>query len=251
MGRPKGSKNKPKFTLEVTPQITSEISSETTSDMSSKEDSAKNAQVNDLSDSEPTKKKRHRRTKAEMEAYRASLKAQSTIPGEFDPEQLLKDVNFISEQKQDEINLKFKETINILESRNVPTLSDRVTAYQESKPEIEEEKLINNQENSEEPENPEKQVKESKSKKTKQIKSTYPLCDCCQQEIYCQPHRIDTNILSAQVADYHRVSPRWVNLCSACAKKLSDVVDNWLQENSCITRMEQRTLEKQKEKDNG
>lgn len=235
MGRPKGSKNKPKFTLEVTPQITSEISSETTSDMSSKEDSAKNAQVNDLSNSEPTKKKRHRRTKAEMEAYRTSLKAQSTIPGEFDPEQLLKNNLFISE--------------NDSKISSNPQVGIRAKIEMET--ETEGKILSINQENSEEPENSEKQVKESKSKKTKQTKNPYPLCDCCQQEIYCQPHRIDTNILSAQVADYHRVSPRWVNLCSSCAQKLSGVVDKWLQENGCITRMEQRMLEKQGEKENG
>ncbi len=251
MARPKGSKNKPKYSLEVVAPCTEmeDFVIKDTPLKSEKEDNAnniptvaKNAQVDtqipDDTTSESVKKKRHRRTKAEMEAYRASLKAQSTIPSEFDPEILLKNNLFINKN----------------DSKIVSDLQVGISTRVESEAEINQEKRINNLKTSEEPETQENQgVSETSKKKSKQTKpkTAYPLCDCCQQEIYCQPHRIDTNMISAQVADYHRESPRWVNLCSSCAKKLSDTVDKWLQDNGCITRMEQRILEKQREKENG
>lgn len=241
MGRPKGSKNKPKYSLEVVVPGTEMENFVIEDSANNAPTGAKSTQVDTETTetpSEPIKKKRHRRTKAEMEAYRASLKAQSTIPEEFDPEILLKDSLFIN-----------KDDSKIASDPQVE-ISTRV----ELEAEIKQETLLNNQEVSEEPEIQENQgTQEPSKKKSKQTKSKtiYPLCDCCQQEIYCQPHRIDTNMISAQVADYHRESPRWVNLCSSCAKKLSNTVDKWLQDNGCITRMEQRILERQKEKNNG
>lgn len=89
----------------------------------------------------------------------------------------------------------------------------------------------------------------SKSKKNTRT-VTYPLCDCCHKEIYCQPHRIDTNILSAQVADYYRDSPRWVELCNDCAKELSSVVDTWLKDHGCLTKFEIKAMTQNEDKEN-
>lgn len=226
MARTKGAKNKPKYQLDIVHKPT-EMGDYSVFD-------TKKVQV----ESEPfQKKKRHRRTKAEMEAYRASLKAQ---------EQSQDDTQVKSPVEESEPLESTKDTksCNNSDSEISFTPELEISVGVDLNPEINSENYINNVEVENEP---------KKSKKSKQTKSTYPLCDCCQQEIYCQPHRlnanivckIDTNIISAQVADYHRVSPRWVNLCSSCAKKLSDVIDNWLQENGCITRMEQRMLDKE------
>lgn len=99
---------------------------------------------------------------------------------------------------------------------------------------------------------PNKDTSDSKtaSRTKKNNKVSYPLCDCCKQEIYCQPHRIDTNILTAQIADYFRETPRWVQLCGECAKKLSNVVDNWLRENGCLTKFEIKAQEQQRDVEN-
>lgn len=173
------------------------------------------------------KKKRHRRTKAEMELYRASLKAQE-------------------EQKQEnqeiQENQKDVETQdNITNFKIEASESIKVETDILKEPDIPEEKeIIKNAKFTS------SDISKSINKsKPKNKTTTFPKCDCCANEIYCQPHRIDTNIISAQVADYYRESPRWINLCSKCAQKLSSVVDKWLQENGCITRMEQRILEKE------
>lgn len=165
------------------------------------------------------KKKRHRRTKAEMELYRASLKAQEEQKQEIQENQ--EDVKIVETQEN---IANFEAETDILEETDIP----------------EEKEIIKNAKptSSDTP----KSINKSKSKNKT---TTFPKCDCCANEIYCQPHRIDTNIISAQVADYYRESPRWINLCSKCAQKLSSVVDKWLQENGCITRMEQRILEKE------
>ena len=187
MGRPKGSKNKPKpekprFTLSDEPVETPV----------------------------EVKPKRHRRTKAEMAEYRASLEAQKKAE---------------QEAKQEETEID-QETIS-----DTPTeieIDQAVVSNTPTDTEIKEE------------------VTPTSKRITRQKKQTnYPLCDCCQEEIYSSPHRIDTNVITAQVADYHRESPRWVNLCSKCALGLSATVDNWLQEHGCITRMEQRWLKKE------
>ena len=211
MGRKLGSKNKPKESKEQNNNIalnqTSVEKSETVE--------------------QSVKKKRHRRTKAEMELYRASLKTQE-------------------EQKQEnqeiQENQKDVETQdNITNFKIGASESTKVETDILKEPDIPEEKeIIKNAKFTS------SDISKSINKsKPKNKATTFPKCDCCANEIYCQPHRIDTNIISAQVADYYRKSPRWINLCSKCAQKLSSVVDKWLQENRCITRMEQRMLEKE------
>lgn len=211
MGRKLGSKNKPKE------------SKEQNNDIALNQTSVEKSETVEQS----VKKKRHRRTKAEMELYRASLKAQE-------------------EQKQEnqeiQENQKDVETQdNITNFKIEASESIKVETDILKEPDIPEEKeIIKNAKFTS------SDISKSINKsKPKNKTTTFPKCDCCANEIYCQPHRIDTNIISAQVADYYRESPRWINLCSKCAQKLSSVVDKWLQENGCITRMEQRILEKE------
>lgn len=52
-------------------------------------------------------------------------------------------------------------------------------------------------------------------------------CDRCGAVIYCEPHRIDSNLLIG-LADYHRHTPRYINLCSKCCHDLNDIFEDWL-----------------------
>lgn len=190
-------------------------------------------------ESQEPKKKRHRRTKAEMEAYRASLAQQE----QKQEQQLQVEVENESEiEIENEPELDPNDFQELSQSSKEDENSSSSTGQVDTSVGVEEspqefsKTLLKNQET---------EKITSKPKKIKQQKSVYLLCDCCQQEIYCQPHRIDTNILTAQVAEYHRESPRWVNLCTKCALQLSETVDSWLRENGCITRMEQRMKERE------
>lgn len=67
---------------------------------------------------------------------------------------------------------------------------------------------------------------------TKKSTKTYTRCERCGDEIYCEPRRIDTNLLTG-MADFHRATPRYVKLCDKCCKQLNDIVDDWLLKGKC------------------
>lgn len=64
------------------------------------------------------------------------------------------------------------------------------------------------------------------SKNTNKSFKTYT-CDRCKTEIFCEPLRIDTNVLLGR-AEYHRQSARYVRLCTKCCNELNELVDGWL-----------------------
>lgn len=67
---------------------------------------------------------------------------------------------------------------------------------------------------------------------TKKSTKTYTRCERCGDEIYCEPRRIDTNLLTG-MADFHRATPRYVKLCDKCCRQLNDIVDDWLLKGKC------------------
>ena len=64
-----------------------------------------------------------------------------------------------------------------------------------------------------------------KNKKEKQ--KTKICCERCGKEIYCEPRKIDTNVLTG-MADYYRQARRRIILCDDCCKALSELVDGFL-----------------------
>ena len=69
-------------------------------------------------------------------------------------------------------------------------------------------------------------TEETKKRKNKN-KENKILCERCGKEIYSEPRKIDTNMLTG-MADYYRESRRYVRLCDECCKELSEIVDEWL-----------------------
>lgn len=61
----------------------------------------------------------------------------------------------------------------------------------------------------------------------------YRKCDRCGKEIYCEPWKIDTNILTGK-AEYWRNIPRRLSICSECAKELSDLVEKFFLEKGIL-----------------
>lgn len=61
----------------------------------------------------------------------------------------------------------------------------------------------------------------------------YPKCDRCGKEIYCEPWKIDTNMLTGK-AEYWRNIPRRLNICSECAEELSDLVEKFFLEKGIL-----------------
>lgn len=61
----------------------------------------------------------------------------------------------------------------------------------------------------------------------------YPKCDRCGKEIYCEPWKIDTNMLTGK-AEYWRNIPRRLSICSECAKELSDLVEKFFLEKGIL-----------------
>lgn len=61
----------------------------------------------------------------------------------------------------------------------------------------------------------------------------YRKCDRCGKEIYCEPWKIDTNILTGK-AEYWRNIPRRLSVCSECAKELSDLVEKFFLEKGIL-----------------
>lgn len=74
-----------------------------------------------------------------------------------------------------------------------------------------------------------KKIKEkSKENKIKnKSKNNSITCERCGKEIFSEPRKIDTNMLTG-MADYYRESRRYVRLCGECCKELSKIVDEWL-----------------------
>lgn len=61
----------------------------------------------------------------------------------------------------------------------------------------------------------------------------YRKCDRCGKEIYCEPWKIDTNMLTGK-AEYWRNIPRRLSICSECAKELSDLVEKFFLEKGIL-----------------
>ena len=57
-------------------------------------------------------------------------------------------------------------------------------------------------------------------------------CERCGAIIDGSPYRIDTNAITAR-PDYHRETPRYINLCAKCSRELSEIVDKWLLSGEC------------------
>lgn len=73
---------------------------------------------------------------------------------------------------------------------------------------------------------PLKELKDKINLITKPNKN-YLKCERCSKEIYCEPRRIDTNILTG-MADFHRSTPRYIKLCDDCCRELNKIVNDWL-----------------------
>lgn len=74
-------------------------------------------------------------------------------------------------------------------------------------------------------------IPETKPNNKKSLKN-YFKCERCGDEIYCEPRRIDTNLLTG-MANFHRATPRYVKLCDKCCRQLNDIVDDWLLKGKC------------------
>ena len=61
----------------------------------------------------------------------------------------------------------------------------------------------------------------------------YRKCDRCGKEIYCEPWKIDTNMLTGK-AEYWRNIPRRLSVCSECAKELSNLVEKFFLEKGIL-----------------
>lgn len=61
----------------------------------------------------------------------------------------------------------------------------------------------------------------------------YRKCDRCGKEIYCEPWKIDTNMLTGK-AEYWRNIPRRLSICSECAKELSDLIEKFFLEKGIL-----------------
>lgn len=61
----------------------------------------------------------------------------------------------------------------------------------------------------------------------------YRKCDRCSKEIYCEPWKIDTNMLTGK-AEYWRNIPRRLSVCNECAKELSDLVEKFFLEKGIL-----------------
>lgn len=77
--------------------------------------------------------------------------------------------------------------------------------------------------------NNDKNISSKKSNKNsnKNNSNKYNHCDRCGIVIYCEPRRVDSNLLIG-LADYHRNTPRYVNLCDKCCHELNDIFEEWL-----------------------
>lgn len=61
----------------------------------------------------------------------------------------------------------------------------------------------------------------------------YRKCDRCGKEIYCEPWKVDTNMLTGK-AEYWRNIPRRLSICNECAKELSDLVEKFFLEKGIL-----------------
>ena len=75
-------------------------------------------------------------------------------------------------------------------------------------------------------------IKSSATTKETSKTSRELVCERCGKFIDSSPYRIDTNAITAR-PEYHRETPRYVNLCSKCSSELSKLVDDWLLSGEC------------------
>lgn len=109
-------------------------------------------------------------------------------------------------------------------SKNKSTLEKEELLLNQEQAKREEEnkqEKVNFQEN-----NLTKQEIPAKSLKPKKEKEYYA-CQRCGATIYCEPRKIDTNLITG-MADYYRTAVRYVKLCDRCCKELSALIDGWL-----------------------
>ena len=157
----------------------------------------------------------NKKTIERMEAER--LKNNSEInPGnsEFSPEIDLKN-------KTQSVDKKIPPEI-------VPTPKEDNLLW-ENENEFEEEKNNKKDNVLERTENSNKNNNKSNNKNSNKNKGKHNTitCERCGKEIFSEPRKIDTNMLTG-MADYYRESRRYVRLCDACCKELSKIVDEWL-----------------------
>lgn len=139
------------------------------------------------------------------------------------------------DESKTEIEIKEKnlnnntQYLNQLESVFDDESDDLPTEEKEQK--IEEENNLNKLDkvDTEETEAEENKVEteSSKVKNKKEKQKTKICCERCGEEIYCEPRKIDTNVLTG-MADYYRQARRRIILCDNCCKELSKLVDNFL-----------------------
>ena len=142
--------------------------------------------------------------------------------------------NFIETNNED--NEKDKENKNFSLSKTnqdnsysfdiEDTVNESITKEENTKKEDTKGEIKNNLINESIDEKENKQNKENKENKLNKS-NKYKLCQRCFKEIYCEPRKIDTNILTG-MADYHRETPRYIILCDSCCKELSNWVDKFL-----------------------
>lgn len=129
-------------------------------------------------------------------------------------------------EKINDNKTSISKEINDIKSENFEPLKDTDGVIPESEePKINDYKSLKNQKS---------KTKDSKSQPKKESKPITPksYCDRCHEPIYCDPFKIDTNVVTSR-ADYHRQTTRFVYLCGKCSLELSNLVDNWLLEGGC------------------
>lgn len=125
-----------------------------------------------------------------------------------------------------EINLKNKaqSVDKKISSEIIPTPKED-NLLRENQNEFEEEKN-NKKDNVLEKVSDNKKNNNKNNNKNKSKNNTI-ICERCGKEVFSEPRKIDTNMLTG-MADYYRESRRYVRLCDECCKELSKIVDEWL-----------------------
>lgn len=140
--------------------------------------------------------------------------------------------DLISFKHEDTFTAKVENdsAINFIDVESNKNLNEKeiIAENVEEKQEFEKEKIVK------EPEQPEiiSSTTETTNKSNIKINKTnkvnkYNSCDRCGATIYCEPRRVDSNLLIG-LADYHRNTPRYINLCDKCCHELNDIFEDWL-----------------------
>lgn len=69
--------------------------------------------------------------------------------------------------------------------------------------------------------------------KSRGKRKEYRKCDRCGKEVYCEPWKIDINMLTGK-AEYWRNIPRRLSVCNECAKELSELVEKFFLEKGIL-----------------